>query len=74
MLSIDSAGLTDVHGFTLRTTDGIVITFAIGSLENGAQFPPGHLAEHQATAEPVRVYFRDDGGRLVVYRIEDASG
>lgn len=73
VVSIDSSGLAQVHGFTLRTADGQVLTFTIGTLENGDQFPPGHLAEHQATAQPVRVYFRAQDGRLVVYRLEDGG-
>ena len=48
------------------------MTFKIGTLENGAEFPPGHLAEHLATSSPVRVYFRAEGPDLVVYRLEDA--
>jgi len=70
---IDSSGLAAVAGFTLRLDDGRVVAFKIGTLENGASFPPGHLAEHLGTAEPVRVYFRPQGTDLVVYRIEDAS-
>jgi hypothetical protein len=69
---IDAQGLTDVTGFTLRTNDGTELPFRIGVLENGAEFPPGHLAEHLATSSPVRVFFRDAGGVLVVYRLEDA--
>jgi hypothetical protein len=69
---IDSQGLSKVTGFTLRTNDGRETSFEIGILENGDQFPPGHLAEHMANASPVRVFFRDDGGgNLVVYRLED---
>ncbi len=68
---IDSEGLTKVTAFRLRTDDGREIDFEIGVLENGAQFPPGHLAEHMANASPVRVFFRDEGGHLVVYRLED---
>lgn len=71
---VEASGLAAVSGFTLRTTDGVVLDFAIGTLENGAEFPPGHLAEHQATAEAVRVSFRVEGSRLVAYRIDDASG
>jgi len=73
LLTIDAKGLTDVKGFTLRTGDGRELAFEIGTLENGAAFPPGHLAEHLAGSTPVRVYFHSDGGRLVVYRLEDAS-
>ena len=72
LTDIDSEGLTKVTAFTLRTGDGQSITFRIGTLENGAEFPPGHLAEHLATSSPVRVYFRPDGADLVVYRLEDA--
>lgn len=69
---IEAEGLSKVTAFTLRTADGRETRFQIGILENGAQFPPGHLAEHMANASPVKVWFRDDGaGNLVVYRLED---
>ena len=70
--SIDSEGLTNVRGFTLLTPDGRELGFAIGTLENGAQFPPGHLAEHQALASPIRVWYRTEGGSLVAFRLEDS--
>ena len=70
--SIDSGGLTNVRGFTLLTPDGRELEFAIGTLENGAQFPPGHLAEHQALASPIRVWYRTEGGGLVAFRLEDS--
>lgn len=73
LMKIDSQGLTKVRGFTLRTDAGVEIPFTIGRLENGAEFPPGHLAEHMATSSPVRVFFRDEAGTSVVYRIEDAE-
>ena len=71
--SIDSEGLTNVRSFTLRTQDGRDETFAIGTLENGAEFPPGHLAEHQAFGLPVRVWYRTDGDTKVAFRLEDAE-
>jgi hypothetical protein len=70
---VDSTGLASVSGFRLRLRDGSSLALRIGTLENGDEFPPGHLAEHLATAAPVRVFFRAEGGDLVVYRIEDAS-
>jgi hypothetical protein len=73
VVSVDSAGLAKVSGFTLRLSDGTQQAFRIGVLENGAEFPPGHLKEHAVTAAPVRVYFRLEGQDLVVYRIEDAG-
>jgi hypothetical protein len=69
---VESGGLDDVTGMTLRTTDGRSLDFVIGSLDNAAVFPPGHLAQHQATAEPVRVWYRMDGPQRVAVRIEDA--
>jgi hypothetical protein len=73
VVSVDSAGLSKVTGFTLRLPDGTQQAFRIGVLENGAEFPPGHLQEHALTAAPVRVSFRREGADLVVYRIEDAG-
>lgn len=74
VVAVDSAGLTDVRGFRLRTADGAVVDLTIaGPLENAAEFPVGHLAEHAATAAPVRVTFRRADGRLVATRIEDAD-
>jgi hypothetical protein len=75
VLSVDSSGLSQVHGFRLRTASGAILQFTLGTLENPTQFPPGHIAEHQANAAPVRVYFvPGPGGGLVVYRLEDAPG
>jgi hypothetical protein len=73
IVGVDARSLTDVRGFTLRTTDGVTTVFDLGALENGAEFPPGHLVEHQATAQPVRVWYRTDGGRKLAIRLEDAT-
>jgi hypothetical protein len=53
--------------------DGESFTFVVGTLENAAEFPPGHLAEHLASSEPVRAYFREANGKRVVHRLEDAT-
>ena len=73
IVAVDSEGLDKVKGFTLRTTDQGSLPFTIGVLENGAEFPPGHLVEHQATAQPVRVWYRTEGGARVAIRLEDAT-
>ncbi len=62
-----------VISFTLRTTDGQVMRFLIGTLEtDGAAFPASHLAVHAATLGPIAVAYREEGGQNVVYRMADA--
>ena len=74
VIAVDSSGLTVVRGFTIRTDDGRTVVFRIGSLENGAQFPPGHLLEHRATGVKIVVTYREENGELVAIRMEDAPG
>lgn len=74
IVSVDAQGLSDVRGFELRRVDGAVVDFRLGELENSAAFPPGHLAEHQATGEPVRVWYRAEGNERFATRLEDAGG
>ena len=73
IVSVDSAGLGDVRGFTLRQVGGETIDFLLWELENPTEFPPGHLAEHQATAQPVRVWYRLEGTERFAVRLEDAA-
>jgi hypothetical protein len=72
IVGVDSEGLDKVRGFSLRSAEGTTTVFTIGTLENGVAFPPGHLVEHQATAQPVRVWYRTDGETMVAIRLEDA--
>lgn len=73
VVAVDAVSLTNVRGFTIRTPDGRTVDFRVGRLENGAQFPPGHLAEHQATVVPISVTYRDENGEHVAIRLEDAT-
>jgi hypothetical protein len=72
VVAVDAVSLTTVRGFTIRTVDGRTKEFKVGQLENGAQFPPGHLAEHKATAVPIVVTYRDENGEHIAIRLEDA--
>jgi hypothetical protein len=73
VVAVDSGGgLGNVRGFTLRLAGGDLMEFSLRALENGTEFPPGHLAEHQATSAPVRVWFRMDGDQRLAIRLEDA--
>jgi hypothetical protein len=72
--TVDSSSLGVVQHVTLRLTDGQTASLQIGVLENATEFPPGHLAEHQVSSEPVRAFYRlDAAGAPIVYRLEDAG-
>jgi hypothetical protein len=71
--AVDSAGLGRVSGFTIRVAGGATMAFELGSLENPTEFSPSHIAEHMASSQPVRVFFRLEDARAVVYRLEDAT-
>ncbi len=73
IVGVKAESLGDVRSFTLRTSSGEVLEFGLASLENGDEFPPGHLAEHQVTAEMVRVWYRDDDGTMLAIRVEDPA-
>ena len=73
VIDVDSAGLDDVKGFTLRLDDGREIVLVMGDLENPTEFPPAHVGEHLASGVPVSVWFRSEADDPVVYRIEDAG-
>jgi hypothetical protein len=72
IVAVDSRGLDDVRSFTLRADDGSIHVFDLRELQDTAAFPLGHLAEHQATAEPVLVAFREQDGVLLATGIDDA--
>ena len=72
VVAVDSAGLGDVRAFTLRLPDRTTFELTVGTLENATEFSPSHLAEHQASSEPVRAFYRIVDGEPVVYRLEDA--
>jgi hypothetical protein len=74
VVGVDAAGLGNVRGFDLWLTGGGSLHLSLGTLENATEFSPSHLTEHLASSEPIRAYFRVDGGgyQAVVYRLEDA--
>jgi hypothetical protein len=72
VVAVDARSLTNVAAFTIRTAEGRTIEFELGALQNGAEFPPGHLVEHITTGVPVVVTYRDGGGTRTAVRIADA--
>jgi len=73
VVAVDSAGLGQVRGFTVRGDGGYAYVLQLGALENATEFSPSHLTEHMATSQPIRAYYRLENGVPTVYRLEDAS-
>ena len=69
---IQSEGIDRVRSFSVRTDAGQIVQFDFGIMQNAAEFPPGHLAEHQATGQRVKVFYLEQGGSRVAVRIDDA--
>lgn len=75
VVNVASTGLASVSRFTLRTDDGRTLDFGLGALRNGTTFPPGHLAAHVATSQPIRVWYAEiSGGGLDALWLEDLPG
>lgn len=72
VVDVQATSLTNVDGFSIRAADGRTVAFRITSLENGATFPPGHLAEHRVSLARIRVTYIVDGTVNRAVRIEDA--
>jgi hypothetical protein len=72
VVAVDSRGLDDVRAFTLRADDGAILVFDLREMRDTPTFPLGHLAEHQATAQPVLVTFRAQDGVLIATQVADA--
>lgn len=73
IVGVQAESLSDVRSFQVRTTAGEVLDFDLSALENGDVFPPSHLAEHQVTSEPVRVWYRNESGTRFAIRVDDAG-
>lgn len=70
IVDIDSAGLGDVRSFELKRRDE---TFQILiDPEVDYEFDVGHLSEHLAGGQPVRVKVDARDGKLFAQRIDDA--
>jgi hypothetical protein len=72
VVAVQATSLSNVEGFSIRTTDGRTVDFRVGSIENATQFPPGHLAEHKVSLAPIRVTYVQESSGPVAVRLEDA--
>jgi hypothetical protein len=73
IVAVDGESLGEIRGFTLRLDGGALLEFSLRALENGDVFPPAHMLEHQATADPVLVWYREADGELLAIRVDDAE-
>ena len=75
VIAIDSKGLAQVDGFTLRKADGTEMTFDTTDTRFDASgFPPQHLQEHRALGLPVKVTYQVRDGVDHVVKLQDAGG
>jgi hypothetical protein len=73
VVGIDQASLTDVTGFTLRTADGVLSSYAVVTSRLAPDsFVPGHLREHRALATPICVTYHPVDSPLVALDLRDA--
>jgi hypothetical protein len=70
VVEVDSTGLNEVNSFVVRSKSEQYRIFIGGVVNLG--FPPGHLNEHRATGQPVRVEVDRRDGKLFAVSIRDA--
>jgi len=74
VVAIDQTPPVQVHGFTLRTTDGQDLGFVIGDLQlDAGSFNASHLLVHEATSQPIVVAYRTVNGQRVAFRLVDVN-
>lgn len=74
VISADGPDAANVERFSLRTDDGQVFEFDVGTLDvsNGGK-PAPHLREHLVSGVPITVEYREQAGRHVALRYVDAQ-
>ena len=73
VVGIEQASITQVTGFSLRTADGVVTSYAVVPARLGpGSFEPGHLREHRALATPICVTVHPLDSPLVALDLRDA--
>lgn len=73
VVDVQSASVTEVKSFVLRTPEGGEMLFSVGVLDLGGEaFPAGHLREHMALGQAVAVAFIVEDGVRYASRIVDA--
>lgn len=72
VISANGPDATDVDSFSLRTNDGRIIDFVVGTLDlAGGGLPAPHLREHLVSGIPIAVDYREENGQNVAIRYVD---
>ena len=72
--SVDASSLTKLNGFTLHTDDNRTLVFKVApdadrDPQNG--FVAGHLRTHALAATKVKIFYREENGQLLAFRLEN---
>lgn len=68
---VESSGLTQVEGFTVRAEGGNELYEIKVDDDTNFAFPPAHLNEHRVSGEPVAVEVDNRSGSLFATTIDD---
>jgi hypothetical protein len=74
VIDVQASSLTKLDGFTLHTNNGKTLKFVVApdadrDPQNG--FVAGHLRTHALGATKVKIFYREENGRLLAFRLED---
>lgn len=73
VVQVNGTSPSAISSFVLHTADGQLLTFTVGPVTfDQTSFPPEHLREHQALAQPVKVTYKIENGQDVAVKLEDA--
>jgi hypothetical protein len=73
VIAANGPSAADVDQFTLRTNDGVILEFVVGTLDlAGGGLPAPHLREHLVSGIPIVVDYQDKTGQKVAIRYIDA--
>ena len=73
VISADGPDASHVDHFTLRSNDGQVVEFKVGTLDlAGGGLPAPHLREHLVSGIPITVTYARQGGENVASHYIDA--
>jgi hypothetical protein len=71
-VAVDGTGPASVDAVTVRSSDGLQLTFDVRRLDVNNGLPAAHLREHLASGAPIVAEYVVEGDRNVLLRYNDA--